>query len=130
MNKKRILDNISCSGLVIGPLNFYWYKYLDTKYPEKTIRIIAKKIFLDQIYGATFFTFLFIIIVCMLEGKKLSQSLEEFRQKFPFIYLIDWLIWPPSQAINFFLIPKEFRVIFVNLILVCWNIFLSYIKYC
>ncbi|CAF0931180.1 unnamed protein product [Brachionus calyciflorus] len=121
--------NISLTGVVIGPLNYYWYKYLDTKYPTKTPRIIIKKILLDQIYGATFFTFLFIVIVCLLDGKTIRESLSEFVEKFPFIYLVDWLLWPPSQALNFYLVPKEFRVIFVNLTLVCWNIFLSYVKY-
>ncbi|RNA26440.1 mpv17 2 [Brachionus plicatilis] len=120
---------ISCSGFVIGPLNFFWYKYLDTKFPGKSLRVVAKKILLDQIYGATFFTFLFIMIVCLLDGKNFGESLREFGEKFPFIYLIDWIIWPPSQAVNFFLIPKELRVVFVNFILVCWNVFLSYVKY-
>ncbi len=42
---------------------------------------------------------------------------------------MDWLVWPAGQFINFFFIPTQFRVVFVNIILFCWNVFLSYAKF-
>ena len=33
----------------------------------------------------------------------------EFKNKFPTIYLFDWLIWPPSQGINFLYVPSQYR---------------------
>ena len=38
-----------------------------------------------------------------------SQAWGEFVDKFPTIYLFDWIIWPPSQAVNFLLVPARFR---------------------
>lgn len=145
------VENIAASGVIIGPLNYYWYFYLDKAFPGRTVQTIAKKILLDQMIGATLYTFLFIVVVCLLEGKSVGVSLEEFRQKFLYIYLvwflckflsqkkchknwffdlkIDWLVWPPAQAINFYLVPSHLRMAFVNLILVGWNIFLSFAKH-
>lgn len=146
------VENIAASGVIIGPLNYYWYFYLDKAFPGRTVQTIAKKILLDQMIGATLYTFLFIVVVCLLEGKSMGASLDEFRQKFLYIYLvsfllnsltsyksvkkfgsfdlkIDWLVWPPAQAINFYLVPSHFRMAFVNLILVGWNIFLSFAKH-
>ena len=54
---------------------------------------------------------------------------REFKAKFPTIYAFDWLIWPPSQAVNFLLIPSQYRVLYVNGVTVLWDIFLSYIKH-
>ena len=80
--------NVSASGIVIGPLSYYWYTFLDKIYPKKTFISILKKILLDQLIGATLFTFLFILIVCYFDGLNLSQILDEFRNKFLFIYLV------------------------------------------
>ena len=79
---------MSASGLIIGPLNYWWYKYLDHLHPAKTFGAIMRKILYDQFIGATFFTFLFIMTVCLLDGLNLRQSLDEFLDKFVFIYFV------------------------------------------
>lgn len=53
----------------------------------------------------------------------------EFKTKFPTIYLFDWVIWPPTQAVNFALVPAQYRVLYVNGVTVLWDVFLSYIKH-
>jgi hypothetical protein len=45
----------------------------------------------------------------LLEGRSLPEAWREFTEKFPTIYLFDWAIWPPSQAVNFLLVPQQFR---------------------
>jgi hypothetical protein len=37
----------------------------------------------------------------LLEGRSLEECWQEFCAKFPTIYAFDWLIWPPTQYINF-----------------------------
>ena len=71
---------------------------------------------------------------------------SEFKQKFPTIYMFDWLIWPPSQGVNFLYVPSKYRyirtlnvkykclhilcrVLYVNGVTVVWDVFLSYIKH-
>ena len=83
-----LLGNCASTGILIGPINFYWYQYLDTKWPGKAFRTIFKKIILDQLICATVCTFLFIMIICFLEGMTLNDSLSEFAIKFPYIYLV------------------------------------------
>ena len=41
----------------------------------------------------------------------LGSCWSEFKQKFPTIYMFDWLIWPPSQGINFLYVPSKYRYI-------------------
>ena len=43
----------------------------------------------------------FLSSASLLEGHTLGECWAEFCAKFPTIYAFDWLIWPPSQYINF-----------------------------
>ena len=45
------------------------------------------------------------------------------------IFQFDWCIWPPTQYINFTLVPPALRVLYVNVVTVIWDVFLSYIKH-
>lgn len=65
----------------------------------------------------------------ILEDKRLSECWREFVKKFPVVYMFDWVIWPPTQYVNFRYIPQSFRVFYVNVVTVIWDIFLSYIKH-
>jgi len=116
-------------GLSQGPPHHYWYTYLDRLLPGTSSRIILKKILADQLLAAPFFAVTFVVGAAVLEGRGLAQAWGEFLDKFPTIYLFDWLIWPPSQALNFLFVPAQFRVLYVNCVTVLWDIFLSYIKH-
>ncbi len=78
----------SAPGIILTPLNYYWLVYLDKILPARTFKVIGKKILLDQAIGAPVFLFIFIVMVCLIEGKTVSESLKEFYQKFLFIYLV------------------------------------------
>jgi len=116
-------------GLSQGPPHHYWYLYLDKLLPGKSNNVISKKILADQIIAAPFFAITFIYGACLLEGKSLGSCWLEFKEKFPTIYLFDWCIWPPTQAINFAFVPAPYRVLYVNGVTVLWDVFLSYIKH-
>lgn len=63
-----------------------------------------------------------------LAGKSVHETNDILKQKFPTIYLADWLIWPPTQLINFFFVPLKYRVLYINLITMFYNVFLCYVK--
>jgi len=116
-------------GLSQGPPHHYWYIYLDKLLPKKTLRTVCVKILADQIIAAPFFAITFFIGMGILEDKRLSECWSEFIKKFPVVYMFDWVIWPPTQYVNFRYIPQSFRVFYVNVVTVIWDVFLSYIKH-
>jgi len=116
-------------GLSQGPPHHYWYIWLDKLLPKRNLKTVGIKILADQFLAAPFFAITFIFGMGLLEDKRLSECWHEFILKFPAIYLFDWIIWPPSQYINFKYVPAAARVLYVNVITVVWDIFLSYIKH-
>lgn len=40
----------------------------------------------------------------------------------------NWAVWPAAQALNFALVPPQFRVLVVNLVSVGWNCYLSFLN--
>jgi len=116
-------------GLTQGPPHHFWYLYLDRWFPGRSKQVVIKKILADQAVAAPFFAITFIYGAGLLEGNSLRSCWNEFKNKFPTIYMFDWLIWPPTQGINFLYVPTQYRVLYVNGVTVLWDVFLSYIKH-
>ncbi|CAL8108527.1 unnamed protein product [Orchesella dallaii] len=123
------LTRIGLIGLFEGPPHYIFYKYLDQYLPGRSFSTIGKKILTDQLIACPMFSIQFFMGMSFLEGKSLPECWAEFKKKFPTVYLIDWLLWPPCQFINFYLIPNRYRVLYVNTVTVAWNVFLSYMKH-
>lgn len=55
------------------------------------------------------------------------DSVNHMKQVFFPTYLMDCLIWPPLQFINFTFVPVQFQFLFVNTATLIYNIFLSFV---
>eukprot|EP00127_Corallochytrium_limacisporum_P006720 Clim_evm9s234 gene=Clim_evmTU9s234 len=120
---------IGSLGIVTGPMNHFWYRWLDRAVPkERVFKNIAKKIFLDQTVMAPALLTLFFGTTAMLEGNSLEEAVANIKKKFLPTYIIDCAAWPPVQMINFYFVPGHFRVVYVATATVFWNMFLSYMQ--
>ncbi|CAL1530328.1 unnamed protein product, partial [Lymnaea stagnalis] len=116
-------------GFALGVFDHYWYETLDHYYKGITLNDILKKIALDQIVAGPFFSSAFLVGMGILEGRTARYIFREWRQKFISIYKIDWMFWPTAQFINFYLVPRKYRVFYVNVASFLWNTILSYKKH-
>jgi len=116
-------------GLFHGAPRHYFYCALEKYLPKKDMSTVAKKILLDELVLSVFIDSTFIYGVSYLEGYGHDKSLEETKEKFPVIYMWDWILWPPLQILNFYFLPLRFRVLFVSSLNLIWNTILSYFKH-
>ncbi|TKR62975.1 hypothetical protein L596_026867 [Steinernema carpocapsae] len=123
------LVRFAAIGFVIGPMNHQWYKYLDSRVVGKRLKlVVAKKVAADFLISPVFAS-TFIAGVAMLEGKSVSVALKEYKSKFFHVLALDFCVWPPTQAINFAFVPASCRVLFISIVTLFHNCFMSYIKH-
>lgn len=59
--------------------------------PQRTGKVVFKKIMADQFLAAPFFAVTFFLGAGLLEGHTLSESWKEFKQKFPAVYAVSFI---------------------------------------
>ncbi|KAI9563711.1 hypothetical protein GHT06_011175 [Daphnia sinensis] len=116
-------------GLTLGLPHHFWYKFLDHAIPGASLLCVGKKILLDQTIFSPFNNVSFFMGAGLLEGNTTRQAWDELKSKFLMVYKTDCSVWPPAQFINFFYVSPVYRVLYVNVLTVGWNVFLSYAKY-
>lgn len=121
--------NMSVSGATIGVVCHYWYHYLDNKLPGRTLKIVMKKLLVDQILFSPFLIVVFFGTVGILEHSSKEEVIQEIKSKAWRLYAAEWVIWPPAQIINFYMLPTRFRVLYDNTISLGYDVYTSYVKH-
>ncbi|XP_060074215.1 mpv17-like protein 2 [Ylistrum balloti] len=121
--------HVAASGLVIGPFCHYWYLFLDKWLPGKTIKVVLKKVIVDQLICSPIYISLFLLTTSILENKTWEEIKEETTSKGAILYLAEWIVWPPAQLFNFLILPTRFRVLYDNTISLGFDCYFSRVKY-
>lgn len=111
---------------VFGPAATTWYKFLaknvNLKSPNGTI---LARVALDQGVFAPVFIGVFLSSMATMEGNSVKDKLDK---NYKTALTSNYMLWPFAQAVNFKVVPLEHRVLFVNVISIGWNCYLSYLN--
>ncbi|KAK2722858.1 mpv17-like protein 2 isoform X2 [Artemia franciscana] len=124
--KERTLK-MSTAGAVVGVICHYWYLYLDNKFIGRGAKVVFKKLMLDQCLFSPFLIFTYFVLVGSLDGHKWSEIMDSVKSKYLRLYAAEWIVWPPAQLINFWILPTRFRVLYDNTISLGYDIYTSYV---
>lgn len=121
--------NMLIVGVVQGPFHHYFYAILDRTLPGKDATSLVKKTLLDQFVASPTCLAIFFFGHGALEHRKIEDIHNEVKLKFMDTWKVDWCFWPPVQFVNFLFVPIRYRVLYINLMTMIYDIYLSYIKY-
>lgn len=120
---------MSFVGLIGGTIGHYWYIFIDKRFLGNSMRTVIKKTIFDQLFWAPVGITMFFGLLGLLDGKFPREIAKEIKQKGPEVMVVDWLVYPPAQIINYRFLPTRFRVLYDSLIAFALDLYLSHIKY-
>lgn len=121
--------HITCSGMTVGALCHHWYKLLDKKLPGRTMKVVAKKLLVDQLLFSPVCLVFFLVSLGFFKGGDFEELISDLQDKSWRLYAAEWVIWPPAQVINFYWLPTKYRVLYDNSISLMYDVYTSHVCY-
>lgn len=81
---------------------------------------------MDQILMAPNFTFAIVTSLNLVTGKSFHQAIAETKTTYVDIMKANYCLWPFAQLVNFYMMPLNYQVLFVQVVSVGWNSYISY----
>lgn len=105
------------------------YNLLDRRIPGHTFQVALKKLLVDQLLFSPVCLTVFFLSLGLFKGGDWEEFFSDLRQKGWRLYAAEWLVWPPAQLVNFYLLPTRFRVLFDNTVSLLFDVYTSHICY-
>ncbi|XP_046343236.1 protein Mpv17-like [Haliotis rufescens] len=113
--------------VVIGPALRGWYMNLDRLFIGKKAAPI-KMMLADQSFFAPQVLMVFLTGMAAFRGDSFHDIKQKVKQDYLTILMTNYKVWPAAQLINFYLIPLQHRVLFVNFVALGWNTYMAWMS--
>lgn len=121
--------NMALSGMTIGVFCHHWYFFLEKYMPGRTIGMVMKKVVVDQLICSPICITTFFLTLGYLEKTKVPEIIDEIKRKAIILYTAEWVVWPPAQVINFYILPIRYRVLYDNIISLGYDVYTSRVRH-
>ncbi|XP_037277165.2 mpv17-like protein 2 [Rhipicephalus microplus] len=122
-------SHMAAAGLTTGVVCHYWYVLLDRWMLGRSVRTVLLKVLYDQVVFSPINLVVYFGTVGLLERSSCAELSHELWFKGGTVYKVEWVVWPPAQFLNFYVLPLRYRVFFDNLISFGFDVYLPYVKY-
>ena len=123
LDHRRILTS---SAAVFGPAATTWFRFLQRNVNLRSANAtILARVGMDQGLFAPTFIGVFLSSMAVLEGGSVKDKLD--KSYVPAL-TANYMIWPFVQLVNFKFVPLHHRVLFVNVVSIAWNCYLSFLN--
>lgn len=119
----RLFKSAAVGGLCAAPTLHFWYsRTLPGIVPQKSV---IRKTLLDQAIFAPYFLLFLLGSRCFVRGNSVSETKSRISKEFNRDIIENWKFWPLAQFLNFLLIPMKFQILYVNVLGVAWQSYLT-----
>lgn len=109
-----------------GPFSSWWLRFLDRKFTSSTHpNVIFKKLFCDQVFQNPTLTSGVILLVGLSNNLGFEKSVNVVKTDLLDVMYRGWVYWTLIQIINFRVVPLNYRLLFVQIMAIIWNGYLS-----
>jgi len=109
-------------ALLHGPYFLFGFRKLDRLFPTKDFKNIILKTMAGQVFLFPPFVAVYLSANALLHSK---SPVDELKGRFIEINKTGLIVWPLANLFQFRYIPSDYRVLYVNLIGLGWNTYLS-----
>ncbi|TDL21241.1 hypothetical protein BD410DRAFT_790000 [Rickenella mellea] len=113
-------------GALFGPLLTKWYQFLGRLKFASPVRAVVYRTWLDQAILTPPAVVFFFTGMTFLEGKGVGEATRRVEQAYVPTLLRNWSVFIPTQIINFAVVPAHLRFVFMSVVSLFWNTYLSY----
>ena len=114
------------AGAAVGVYCHFLYRVLDQILPGTDLRILMKKVTLDNLLAPVQFV-IFFGALALIERRSMEECWTELRHKGLHLYLASSVVYVPAQFFNFRFLKPEFRVLYVSVLNLCFDTYTSHV---
>lgn len=134
---------VAITGMIwSGPITHFWYgllekiyaflaQLLDIQHPAMGLCV---KLLLDAALFSPTVVMGYFIVRSLLEGGGggdsdwVSRAKNKLQTKFKPTLVGAWKFWPAVNSVNFYFVPLQFRVLYMNILSLFWSGYLTYVN--
>eukprot|EP01080_Neovahlkampfia_damariscottae_P001987 gene1987-1495_t len=127
---------MSAYGTIFSGIVLYnWYKFLDKIFKQKNVKTVLLKTFVNQLTVAPYMNaslFFYVNFLAYYDqgfSKVLKETEKKIKKDLLPIFINSCKIWPAVNFVNFYFVPLNYRILFINFIGACWSIYVTFISY-
>lgn len=112
-------------GFMFAPVVTKWYQLLNGLRFSTPNKALIYRVYLDQAFFSPAAVAFFFGSMSMLEGKGVDEATNRISHAFVPTLIRNWAVYVPVQVINFSIVPSHLRFVFVSVVSLFWNTYLS-----
>jgi len=115
-------------GLMDGAMSHHWYIWVDSVVLDSGLLGVVKKVAWDQVLLTPVWATGFITILAVLEGKGPRGIVAKLKSDWFSVCYESNLFWVGANAVNYWLVPLEHRVLGFCIATFIFTVYLSFTK--
>lgn len=121
----RSLRWLAFGSLCAGPVQSYWQRFLERKFPGGHARALASKLGASIVVMYPVMTVLSFTIVPVMQGDSGAVIADRLASKAPGAMAASMLYWPFVNLLAFRFVPVQYRPAAMGFGAAGWNVYLS-----